>query len=104
MSTHKREESWQRLVALARRAPEASLGRGWEAPPGFATRVVALAGAAPGRDRGLVASLEAFSLRALGAASLLAVGTVLATANPVLQSLRDEIAVVEVDVVTDLTE
>jgi hypothetical protein len=32
------------------------------------------------------------------------VGTVLATANPVLQSLHDEIAVVEADVVTDLTE
>ena len=55
-------------------------------------------------DGGRAAALQACALRALGAASLLAVGTVLATANPVLQSLHDEIAVVEADVVTDLTE
>jgi hypothetical protein len=94
MNKHTPQESWQRLVALARRAPETPSERGWEAPPGFATRVAALAHGA----------LEAFALHALGAASLLAVGTVLATANPVLQSLHDEIAVVEADVVTDLTE
>lgn len=104
MSTHKPEESWQRLVALARRAPESASGCGEDLPPGFATRVVALAQVGPARERGLGSALEAFALRALGAASLLAVGTVLATANPVLQSLHDEIAVIEADVVMDLTE
>ncbi len=104
MNKHTPQESWQRLVALARRARETPPERSWEAPPGFATRVAALAHGAPERERGLGSALEAFALRALGAASLLAVGTVLATANPVLQSLHDEIAVVEADVVTDLTE
>ncbi len=104
MSTHKPEESWQRLVALARRAPEPRWEDGAALPPGFATRVAALAQVGPARERGLGSALEAFALRALGAASLLAVGTVLATANPVLQSLHDEIAVIEAEVVTDLTE
>ncbi len=63
---------WNRLVAAARQAPD---DRDTAAPYGFATRVSALAFAA---ERGTVSLFERLSLRALGIACLLTVGTVAA--------------------------
>jgi hypothetical protein len=66
-------DSWQRLAAAARRAPD---DRDPAAPYGFAVRVAAQAWAASAEP---VSFFEHFSLklslRALGAASLLAVAT-----------------------------
>lgn len=66
-------DSWQRLAAAARRAPD---DRDTAAPFGFAGRVVAQAWAASAEP---VSFFEHFSLklslRALGAASILAVAT-----------------------------
>jgi hypothetical protein len=69
----KNPDSWQRLAAAARRAPEE---RDTAAPYGFAVRVAAQAWAASAAP---VPFFEQFSLRlslrALGAAGLLAVAT-----------------------------
>jgi hypothetical protein len=66
-------DSWQRLAAAARRAPD---DRDLAAPYGFAARVAAQAWAASGEP---ISFFEHFSLRlslrALGAACLLAVAT-----------------------------
>lgn len=56
-------QDWQKLVALARQAPPA--GDDLIVPPGFATRVAALAAARPASPWG---GLERFALRGLVAA------------------------------------
>jgi hypothetical protein len=63
-----------RLVAAARRAPQASAGV--SAPTGFATRVVARAEIGA-RSQGLGAGLERIAARMLGLAAVCAVATVL---------------------------
>lgn len=67
----KTENGWHRLAAAARRAPEA---RDEAAPPGFATRVAALAMSAPRRPERLADLFTlSVSLRVLGAAAAVAV-------------------------------
>jgi hypothetical protein len=66
-------DSWQRLAASARRAPD---GRDTAAPYGFAARVVAQAWAASAEPISFFGHFSLrLSLRALGAAALLAVAT-----------------------------
>lgn len=64
------KDPWQRLVAAAR---QPSSSNDEHAPFGFATRVAALADAAP-RIRSSL--FERFALRAVGVAALLALGSV----------------------------
>ena len=67
----KTDNGWNRLAAAARRAPAA---RDEAAPPGFATRVAALAMSARRRPERLADLLSLrISLRVLGAAATLAV-------------------------------
>ena len=61
------DQKWPRLAAAARRTADP---RDTATPPGFATRVTALAFA---QERPLNSLFERFSLRALGLAALLAV-------------------------------
>jgi hypothetical protein len=63
------DSAWQRLVSAARRAEDDGGGRDTAAPPGFATRVAALA-LEPKRP--LAPFFERLSWRALGVACLLA--------------------------------
>ncbi len=67
--------SWSRLVAAARRAP-ASPGSGvFDAPPGFATRVVSRAGVRAAGPAGFFGSgFERLAARALGLACACALG------------------------------
>ena len=66
-------DAWQRLVAAARRAPDE---RPLSAPYGFAVRVSALGLAARSEPASVFAALSfGLSLRALAAASLLAVAS-----------------------------
>jgi hypothetical protein len=67
------DQAWQRLAAAARRAPADH--RETAAPPGFSTRIAALAMTA---ETPLASVFERFSLRALGVAALLAVVSVAA--------------------------
>ena len=64
--------AWQKLVAAARQARDE---RSESAPYGFSTRVAALAMAAP-QSVSIAAILDRFSWRALGIASVLAIGSV----------------------------
>lgn len=67
--------SWSRLVAAARRAPAASDTSAFEAPPGFATRVVARAGLRTAGSGGVLGSgFERLAARALGLACACALG------------------------------
>ncbi len=67
------DRAWQNLVAAARRATD---DRDTAAPYGFATRVAALALAAPLRP--MSSLFERFSWRALGLAGLLAMASIVA--------------------------
>lgn len=93
--------SWLRLVAAARRRPpvEADL----MVPPGFATRVVALAFASVG-ERPLLGLFERFSWRALGVAGGLAAASVLLNITPAVHAFQHDIAAEQdpVAVVLDL--
>jgi hypothetical protein len=73
--------AWSRLTTAARLAPrdEGDL----TVPPGFATRVAALAFAQP---PALTSLYELFSWRALGTAALLALACVATNLGPVLQT------------------
>ena len=69
----KTDNGWERLAAAARRAPEA---RDEAAPPGFATRVAALAMSARRRPERLSDLFSVrVSLRVLGAAAALAIAS-----------------------------
>ena len=70
------KDPWMRLVAGARRAQSPG---NEESPFGFATRVAALADAAP-RNRSSL--FERFALRAVGVAALLAMASVAFTLKP----------------------
>jgi hypothetical protein len=72
MNSNPSNQSWNRLVAGARRAGDE---RGASAPYGFATRVAALA---LSQDSRMVSVVERFALRALGVACLLALVSVVA--------------------------
>ena len=76
---------WQRLVASARRAPVED--GPVSAPPGFATRVVALAMERMA-ERPLLGLVESFSWRALGVAAGLAVASALVNFVPARQAFR----------------
>jgi len=75
---------WARLTAAARTVTD---DRDTAAPYGFATRVSALAFAAERRQASL---LERFSLRALGIACLLTIGTVAANYSVVSNLFNNE--------------
>jgi hypothetical protein len=70
MSLQPSNDPWTRLVAVARDARDE---RDASAPYGFSTRVAALALA---QERRGVSLIERFAFRALGVASLLAIGSV----------------------------
>jgi hypothetical protein len=92
-------DSWQRLAAAARRAPD---DRDTAAPYGFAVRVAAQAWAASGEP---ISFFEHFSLklslRALGAACLLAMATAGAS-YPTLVKIFSDHAVSSVAASTDV--
>jgi len=94
-------ENWNRLVALARQAPVDVHGA-IELPPGFATRVVALAFSPS--ERTVAGLFEPFAFRALSIASLVAIAAVALNVRPVLQSIRDDIVIVGTDPVLELVE
>ncbi len=89
------DQKWQRLVAAARRAPDA---RDVTAPFGFSTRVAAQAYAAP-----VASLLERFSLRALGVAALLAVVCVAGNYTTIASALDPDSGAVD-DPVADMLE
>lgn len=80
--------AWMRLTAAARRAPVDA--RGTTAPYGFATRVAAMAFAAPA-ERPISALFERISLRALAVAALLAMLSVAAHLSPVLNGIEEDV-------------
>ncbi len=94
-------DSWNRLVALARQAPHSDNGA-VEVPFGFATRVAARGLAA--MDRGMASLFEPFALRALGIAAVAAIMIMALGFNPVLQSIREEVAAVGADPVSVLVD
>lgn len=88
MNSHR--NAWEKLVVAARRAPD--LNEPAEAPPGFATRMAALA-LGNRRERSLTGLAERFSWRALGLAGALAVASVAFNLGPVLNAIdRDVLA------------
>ena len=91
------DESWRRLVALARQAPASEDGLSG-APLGFATRVAARAFSPV--EKGLANLFEPFAFRALSVASLLAVVACVFNLNPVVQAVHDEIVAFERDPVS----
>ncbi len=83
-------DSWQRLAAAARRAPDE---RDSAAPYGFAARVVARAWAASAAPIPFLGQFSLrLSLRALGAASLLAVATAAASYPTLVRVFSDSAA------------
>src|SRR5476651_2233791 len=83
-------DSWQRLAAAARRAPD---DRDTAAPYGFAGRVAAQAWAASGEPLSFFQHFSLkLSLRALGAASLLAVATAGASYTTLVKIFSDTAA------------
>jgi hypothetical protein len=91
------KHTWQRLAAAARRLPEEPPA---EAPPGFATRVAALA-MAPGRPAG--SHLLGVALRAMGAACLIALAAVALNVKVIAPLFDDEAAPVD-DPVAELVD
>ncbi|HRP03640.1 MAG TPA: hypothetical protein PLV87_01895 [Opitutaceae bacterium] len=94
-------ESWSRLIALARLAPHSN-AEAVEAPFGFATRVAARG--LEVMDRGVASLFEPFALRALGIAAVAAIMIMALGFNPVLQSIREEVAAVGADPVSVLVD
>ena len=91
----KPNNSWQKLVAVARAQPESDI----HAPLGFSTRVVARAHL--GAKSPLFGSAFArFSWPALGVASLAAIIAVATNLKPVMNSLSEDVAALA-DPVTD---
>ena len=87
------DQSWARLAAAARRAPQSGDS---SAPYGFSTRVAALAFA--GAERPFRSLFERFSLKAVGVASLLAVASVLANYSALTaEATEDDYSVVGED-------
>lgn len=80
-------DPWTRLVTAARWAPVDYSDV--TAPPGFATRVVAQA-VSRSRERSLAVLIDRLSWRALGAAAVLAVSTVVFTLPSILQAIDQE--------------
>lgn len=70
MSHPKPRDPWSRLTAVAREVRDT---RDTAAPYGFATRIAALAFA---QERRIASLFDRFALRAVGVASLLAIGSV----------------------------
>jgi hypothetical protein len=91
------KHTWQRLAAVARRLPEEPPA---EAPPGFATRVAALA-MANGRPAGL--HVLGLSLRAMGAACLIALAAVVLNFKVITLLFDDDAAPVD-DPVAELVD
>ena len=91
------EQAWQRLAAAARRVPEAPPP---EAPLGFAARVAALA-MANGRPGG--SHLLTVSLRAMGAACLIALAAAALNFRVIAHLFEDEAAPVD-DPVAELVD
>ncbi len=78
------QTAWSRLLAAARLAPPPDAA---VAPPGFATRVAALAFSR--RPVSLATLCELFSWRALAAAALIALVSVAANLKPILNPAED---------------
>jgi len=93
---------WQRIVASARRVPVED-GH-VSAPPGFATRVVALAMERMS-ERPLLGLVERFSWRALGVAAGLAVASALVNFVPARQAFKSTTTIEQdpVAIVLDLS-
>ena len=91
-------DPWSRLVSSARNVRDE---RDTAAPFGFSTRVAALAFAAPRRG---VSVFERFALRAVGVASLLAIGSVAMNYNaislPATSSPAMNVALADTEVAT----
>jgi hypothetical protein len=85
------EQSWQKLVAAARRAPPAG---DESAPFGFSTRVAALA--FEGRQAP-APSFARYSLRAAAVAGLLAVAAVAANYSAIMGAFDDDSGVAASD-------
>ena len=98
----KSQDSWNRLVTLARQAPPSD-SAGVELPFGFATRVAAQ-GLASVERGGLAGLFEPLALRALGIATFAAVAVMAFGFNPVVQTIREEIAAVGADPVSVLVD
>lgn len=88
--------AWERLVAAARNAPEASPA---EAPYGFSTRLAARAFETP-RDR-QTSPFVRFSWPALGLAALVMAVTVATNLKPVLASFAEDVATLSDPIVLD---
>jgi hypothetical protein len=82
-------DPWIRLTEAARRLP--ADGSVLAAPPGFATRVVALA-FERGMDRPLLGLFDRFAWRALGLAGGLAVASVALNFSPAVKVFHTDIA------------
>ncbi|MEI6861324.1 MAG: hypothetical protein WCL04_03640 [Verrucomicrobiota bacterium] len=89
MKTPPPHDIWPRLATVVRLAPPPAQA---DAPPGFATRVVALAFAARPPIT-LAALCDVFSWRALAVAAIIAIVSVAANLNAVLGSDDDVLAV-----------
>ena len=106
MNLNEPRHPWNRLIAAARRAPDA---REAGAPYGFATRVAALAGS----SERATSLFELFALRAVAVSSLLAIASVAlsysaltAPAKPVPATHEEEVVPLDdaVSVVLGLTD
>jgi hypothetical protein len=89
MNPSDRRQPWSRLAAAARSAPD---DRDLSAPFGFATRVAALALAAPPRPSFSLV-FERLSLRALGVACLLMLASVAISYPAIARAFDDEVNV-----------
>ena len=81
------EHQWQRLTSLARQAPA---DHDIALPPGFATRVAALAGTAPSNPWSV---LERFALRGFVAAAVCGVAAVAFSFSGLMPDGSDDVPV-----------
>lgn len=94
------DQTWKRLTALARSAPDAAADD-VQAPPGFATRVAAQ-WIATRRGRGNASAWEWLAVRGLAVACLVTVASVATAWTVASRSGVDEVAdMVEAIVVAD---
>jgi hypothetical protein len=85
------EHAWQRLVTAARRAPDLdAAAEDVPAPPGFSTRIVALANE-QWRERSLASLIDRFSWRALSAAAAVAIAMIALNFGPISSALDQEV-------------
>ncbi len=98
----KSQDSWNRLVALARQVPHTDVG-GVDLPFGFSTRMAAQGLASIDRG-GLTGLFEPLALRALGIAAFAALTVTAFGFHPVVQTIQEEIAAVGADPVSVLVD